>query len=348
MFLATLLFPGRDWLLPAAGFVGVAVLLLWWSYRHAQVSGGLRALCVSLKLLGLLALAACLLEPLWSRQRAQPGANFFAILADNSQGLQIKDRGAPKSRGENLRALVTQAPWAAGLGENFQLRRYLFDTRLQSTRDFSELAFDGRATSLGAALRTLADRFHGQPLAGVLLLTDGNATDLTDAAPDLSGLPPIYPVVIGNDEPIKDIALPKIVVNQTAFEDAPVTIQAEVSTSGYADKNVVVQLIQTAATTRPTTNATNVATASEKIISEQTQKAQRDGETLAFRFQVKPEQAGLSFYRVQVAARDEIGQFLDPAVSTEATLANNRRVAVVDRGRGPYRILYVSGRPNWE
>ena len=32
----------------------------------------------------------------------------------------------------------------------------------------------------------------------------------------------------------------------------------------------------------------------------------------------------------------------------EATLANNSRVLVVDRGRGPYRILYVAGRPNWE
>ncbi len=36
------------------------------------------------------------------------------------------------------------------------------------------------------------------------------------------------------------------------------------------------------------------------------------------------------------------------AKSEEATLANNTRVLVVDRGHGPYRILYVSGRPNWE
>jgi uncharacterized membrane protein len=34
--------------------------------------------------------------------------------------------------------------------------------------------------------------------------------------------------------------------------------------------------------------------------------------------------------------------------SEEATLANNRSVVVVDRGHGPHRILYVSGRPNWE
>src|SRR6185436_9261252 len=34
--------------------------------------------------------------------------------------------------------------------------------------------------------------------------------------------------------------------------------------------------------------------------------------------------------------------------SEEATLANNARVLVVDRGQGPYRLLYVAGRPNWE
>ena len=32
----------------------------------------------------------------------------------------------------------------------------------------------------------------------------------------------------------------------------------------------------------------------------------------------------------------------------EQTLANNSRLVVVDQGGGPYRVLYVSGRPNWE
>src|SRR5690606_12092885 len=37
-----------------------------------------------------------------------------------------------------------------------------------------------------------------------------------------------------------------------------------------------------------------------------------------------------------------------PEQAREATLANNSRLAAVDRGRGPYRVLYVAGRPNWE
>ncbi len=369
MFQAAVLFSGRDWLLPAAGFVGVTLALLWWSYRRASVRGPWRWCCIGLKLLGLLALAACLLEPLWSGQRARPGANIFAILADNSQGMGIKDRGATRSRGEGMRDLLLndKSKFGATLEENFQLRRYLFDSRVQSTRDFGELAFDGRASSIGAALRTLADRFKGQPLAGIMLLTDGNATDLPDGLPDLDGLPPIYPVVIGTDDAVKDIALQKIVVSQTAFEDAPVTIQAEVTAAGYAGETIVAQLFKTTTPSSTSSNgaAANAVTnktparsaaprnvpASSPMVAEQKQKVPRDSKPLSFRFQVKPEQAGLSFYSLQVglqgAPASASGETAG-AAAAEATLANNTRIITVDRGRGPFRILYVCGRPNWE
>jgi uncharacterized membrane protein len=292
-----------------------------------------------LKLLGLLALAACLLEPLWTQQRARPGANFFVVLADNSQGLQIQDNGASRSRGEDLRALLAgdqATAWQMKMEENFQVRRYLFDTRLQSTRDFSELSFDGRATALASALKSIRDRYEGQPLAGVLLLSDGNATDLTEGVIDTTGLPPLYPVVLGSDEAVKDIAVEKVATSQTAFEDAPVTIQGEASAAGFAGETLTAQLVDVSLTTNAvvTTNAP-----AGKLIASQTFKAPRDGERAPFRFQIKPERPGLTFYQLRVSAGNN---------TNEATLANNSRTLVVDRGRGPYRILYVSGRPNWE
>src|SRR5207237_8140417 len=84
----------------------------------------------------------------------------------------------------------------------------------------------------------------------------------------------------------------------------------------------------------------------------ETQKArsEADGKPATVRFSVKPEKGGVSFYSVSVAAQDEPGpqQQGAAAKSPEATLANNTRLAAVDRGAGPYRVLYVSGRPNWE
>lgn len=330
--LATIVISGREWVLPAAAFLVVAILLLAWTYLRARADRKLRTACAFLKLLGLAALLACLLDPLWSSQRARPGANFLAILADNSQGMNIKDPGETGTRGAALTNLLAPQAgnWQDKLESTFQLRRYIFDARLQSSKEFSELQFDGRASAIGAALRTIGERFRGQPLAGVLLLTDGNATDLSDGKLDTTGLPPIYPVIIGRDDTINDIAIQNVAVSQTAFEDQPVTVQAEVLAGGYGGRMITAQLLDQGG----------------QVIQELSQRATRDTDT--FRFQLRPEKAGISFYRVRVSAKDELGQFAQPATALEATLANNTRVITVDRGKGPYRILYVSGRPNWE
>lgn len=336
----SLTFSGWNWLWPAVGFVAVAALTLIWSYRNSA-GHPLRWVCLTLKAIGIAALALCLLEPLWLGQRARPGANLFAVLADNSQGLQIHDRNDPKSRGDALRALLDpdHSPWQQSLAATFDVRRYLFDARLQSTKDFHELNFDGRSTALASALRTLGERFQGRPLAGVLLLTDGNATDLAGGVtPDTRGLPPIYPVVIGKRDSVQDIAVQQVAVSQSSFEDAPVTVQADVMTAGYRGRPIVARLVDRTG----------------KTVQEQTADARADGESIAFRFQLKPEKQGLSFYQVRVAARDEPPPANGaaagaPAPKTEeATLANNNRVFAVDRGQGPYRVLYVAGRPNWE
>lgn len=332
MTLASLTLSAQGWLLPLLGALVVALALLWWSYRTAPTTG-LRWACLLLKTAGLAALAFCLLEPLWTGQRARSGANLFAVVADNSQGFQIRDPGAARTRGEELRELLATKPgdWQETLATDFDVRRYLFDARVQSSRDFAELDFTGRSSAIGAALKTLGERFKGRPLAGVLLLTDGNATDLRGALPDLAGLPPIYPVVIGNQKPARDVSLQQVAVNQTAFEDAPVTVQAEVAASGLGNESLLAQVVDRAG----------------KVVQEQPVEARSGGDAASLRLQLKPEKPGLSFYEVRVGTRDEIRSGLTTN-STEATLANNRRVIAVDRGRETYRILYVAGRPNWE
>jgi uncharacterized membrane protein len=330
--LASLTFSARNWFIPAAAIAGLVLVVMLWSYR-AGTGGSARWLCACLKALGITALAVCLLEPLWTGQRAKPGANFFVILADNSAGLQIKDRGETKSRGESLKAILDPhaANWQETLADHFELRRFSFDSHLNATPDFADLNFEGRASAIGVALRGLAERFQGRPLAGVLLLTDGNATDIHEAMPEFKGLPPVYPVVIGKAGGVQDVSLGQVTLSQTIFEDAPVSVLANVNVTDLSGENITAQLIE----------------ASGKTIQENTQRSRKDRESLAFRFQWRPEKPGLSYYRLRVGLKDEL-QATNPASSREATLANNTRIVAVDRGHGPYRILYVSGRPNWE
>ena len=267
MLFRSLTFSGAALLWPVAAFLLAAALALIWGYRAAQ-GHPLRWILAGLKAAGIALLALCVLEPLWLGQRAKPGANLIALAADNSQGLRIRDRGEERTRGEKLIALLDpeKAGWQGTLATTFDVRRYTFDTRVQSVRDFSAMTFDGRATGLGAALRALGARFQGRPLAGVVLFTDGNATDLPGGAlPDLTGLPPIYPVVIGSRESARDIAVQQVTVGQTSFEDAPVTVQADVSTAGYRGKEITARLTDR----------------SGRVVEEQKATGRADGEALA-------------------------------------------------------------------
>src|SRR5258706_3548276 len=86
MIASSLIFSNTHWIWLAVTAVVFGLWLLIWSYR-AALSGPLRWLCIILKLFAVAALAFCFLEPLWSSQRAKPGANLFAIVRDKAQGL---------------------------------------------------------------------------------------------------------------------------------------------------------------------------------------------------------------------------------------------------------------------
>ncbi len=360
MVLGNIVFSGQDWVVPAVLWLLGAVALLFFSYRRLNTTSGVRQICFGLKLLGFALLLLCLLEPLWTDSRSKPGANVIAMLADNSQGMQIRDHGAQESRGEQLLHLLVDEPsgWRDELEKEFQVRRYLFDTRLQGIKSFADLRFDGRASGLSSALRSLSERFEGQALAGVFLFSDGNATDLGDGDLDLTGLPPIYPIISGTDDRVRDVSIRKVSLTETAFEDAPVTIIAEVDVDGFEGAQVRAKLVPAgksgANETESDTPEGSEAPAKPQPVAfgleEQILEVDSNRETLSYRFQFRPADSGVSFYQLQVALEDvptsEVAEGAEPP--TEATLANNQRVLVVDRSGGPYRILYVAGRPNWE
>lgn len=334
--MSQILWGAPEWAIPAIVIVLLGLLVLAWSYLRSGGDTQVRLAAATLKLLGIAALAICLVEPLFSGSRPRPGANVLVLLADNSQSLGIHDAGERESRGEALkRRLTEESPWRARIEQDYDVRRYMFDSRLRATPDFHPLEFDGDASALTTSLENVVQRFQGRPLAGVMLFTDGNATDAATLA-DLNSrgtpLPPVFPVIVGQDAPPRDLAVGAVRVTQTNFEAAPVTVQAEIESAGHEGESLTAQLLDQAG----------------KVLQQQTVESSPDAEAVACRFQVRPEQGGVHFYQVRISAQSELAQFDQPERSREATLANNTRFVVVDRGRGPYRVLYVSGRPNWE
>ena len=105
---------------------------------------------------------------------------------------------------------------------------------------------------------------------------------------------------------VRDVSLQSVAVTQTAFEDAPVNLQADVVSHGYAGAPLMARLLD----------------GSGKKIQEQTQRAAKDGQPTIFRFNFRPEKAGVSFFRVAVMPGDDAAK--DGVANAEADRRSTR------------------------
>lgn len=113
-----------------------------------------------------------------------------------------------------------------------------------------KLESQGDNTRPGPAVRSVLNDLRGTPPAALIILSDGITT--TSEAERLSAAAvyarakgvPLYTVGIGNDEPLRDLALFDTLVDEVAFVDDPISVSAKLKASGYAGKSVDIRLKQ--------------------------------------------------------------------------------------------------------
>ncbi len=331
-----IVFGNPKWFYPVLSVAALLTVFTIWSYRRSSMPLMWKCLAVAMRILGVALLLICLLEPLGSLRRPKSQANVFAVLMDNSQSMGILMQEAAKGGRLDLEpSLSDEADWQRKLADEFRLRRYVFDSAVEPVDTFVGRSSDGNESALFHSLQSLSDRYRGQPLAGVLLFSDGNATDRKPSE-NLSKLGfPIYPVRIGTSINQRDVNILSTTTRQSDFETSPVTIHASVTHKGFQGEAVIVDLID----------------GSGKIVQSQSIKMKNDEETVPVEFRFRPDKSGVQGFqvvaRLEVARSSPGGRNMNGS-NVEVTLGNNRRFQVVDRGQGPFRILYLAGRPNWE
>lgn len=330
------------WLIPAATVAVAGILLAWNAAEKGMAPERIRRLAGTLKIVALCLLAICLIEPVWSGVHPRPHSNLFLVLTDNSES-HTQDFGDSS----NLAALFADTlkpepdTWLDRLGQDFEVHHFAFDRRVKAVRSPDELSWTGQASALKASLQSLSERFAGRNVGGIMLFSDGNATDLraADLENDLHKfkLPPVYPVQYPTEGSLPDIAIASVSVSETPFEDAPVSLQCDVrvhqlTARQIASKDLLAECL--------------LIDSEGKTVKTERMAISSPDATLPFRFQFRPVKSGVEFYRLQVTTL-ELGGEVDRPFS-ESTLANNSRIVKVSRGSEKHRILYVCGRPNWE
>ncbi|TWU48817.1 hypothetical protein Poly51_47210 [Rubripirellula tenax] len=331
------------WAWPAVAIAVVLTVLVLLNYARSDAPHWVRVLSTLLKLAAIVLLAVCLVEPMRRGTRPRPQANLLPILVDSSQSMQVKSPGESTSRFDDVMGhLDDEALWLSRVSQSFDVRRYRFDRRLENVTDFESIKADGNASSIATALRSVGERFEGRPIGGVMLFSDGNLTDGDSiVAKDWAELGfPVFPVVSNRVSNLKDLRIVDVSVRQTDFESAPTTVVVRVDAVGFKNQKASVVLTD----------------ANGTLVEEQSIAVGGDNESaqVEARFRFRPEKSGVTFYTATVSIESDREAMkerdLTAAVSKsgESTLVNNRRVVTIDRDSGPYRVLYVAGRPNWE
>ncbi len=306
----------------AAGVVVLVLALLVAGYLRSPLRGWRRPAALLCKLGALALLALCLLDPQWTRSQPKKGENEVVVLVDTSASLDVAESAGAETRAAQVQAALASgaddAAWIKALGEDFRLRLMTGREQTTSVPHFRGLKFDGTRSDFCRTLMTL--RSGGSSLAAVVVVSDGNATDAGAWKSEAQGAP-IFTVLAGANAPQPDLSIVETSVATSPFEDAPVTVTARVAGSGLNGKQATLTAF----------DIQGKAMATEKV-------AVSGNAAQTVRLRLPTAKPGVSFQRLELRAEGVV----------EATQANNTRLLAADRGSGPYRVLYVSGRPNWE
>lgn len=302
----------------AAGVVVLVLGLLIAGYVRSPLRGWKRLAAMLCKTAALALLALCLLDPLWTRTQPKKGENEVVVLVDASASLDLAESVGGKTRAALVHAALASsdddAAWIKALGEDFRLRLMTGGSQTKSVPHFRDLKFDGSRSDFCRTLMTL--RSGGSNLAAVVVVSDGNATDFAAWKAEAAGAP-VFTVLAGEKAPQPDLSIDEATVATSPFEDAPITITTRVSGRGKGTLSALDEEGKTLAKEKVTLS---------------------DGSAQTLRLKLPVAKSGVSFQKLELKSEDV----------KEATLANNTRLLAADRGAGPYRVLYVSGRPNWE
>ena len=177
------------WVALAGALLAILTLLSYW---RSSMPWTLKSLGILLRCLGIGILLACLLEPLGTLERPKPQANVFAILVDTSNSIDVVSQDRLPAQSDKIKALLSdESQWQRKLSDDFRVRRYTFDSALEPVDTFEGVEYRGKESALYGSLASIAERFRGRPLAGVLLVTDGQATDRLDRLDNLVSQPAV-------------------------------------------------------------------------------------------------------------------------------------------------------------
>jgi uncharacterized membrane protein len=320
------------WLIALVAVISIAVVVLAWQNVRA-LNRKRRALLLGLRGAAVVALIGLFLEPGVRLENVTRVRNHVAVLVDDSRSMALPADGGGTRLDAVKKELASEEGTLAKWREQHQIDYFAVSDRARPIGGPDQLTGRGDATHLLAALEDVATRFKPQDLAAVVLLSDGADNGaLGEAVHGSDEVPPVvkeavqrlgapvHTLFTGPKDPPKDIAIENVRYDDFAFVRNVVSIEADISVTGYDDLAIPVTLRR-----------------GDTVLGTRVLQAKDGQGTYHFQFEFVPDKVGKAVFTL------EVGQGPDEKITV-----NNRRQFVIRIIRDKIRVLQVVGRPSWD
>ena len=269
-----LAWPRGDWTLAILFAIAAATWGVMWLYRREgrNLVLPVRVMLTTLRMVALLGLVVMLLEPVIVFTRQEWVPSNLLVLVDRSQSMDLRDAWVEQPRAERVatslrldggpdelrqqsRAWLAQRALDGGLkdrlasGGDRNVKVLPFASQLLSddpastqpttaSTQATQASSDRAASAVGTAVRQALAAHRGQPLAGVLLITDGqsNAGEPPLKAAEAAGAEgvPVVVLAAGTPEGPRNAKLTKLEVSPVVFVRDPSRVGAVIESRGLA------------------------------------------------------------------------------------------------------------------
>ncbi len=287
-------------------------------------------------------------EPVWVTldEESDPAQAAELSVFRQEQLQQIFNEIDRLSRKEIVEKLLTgpQSQWLTELREIAEVDFEVFAgntasadaTSIESMINEPADSLEIGASNIAALLRAAAGSAGSRELLGTILITDGRTTiDPEDSTleeqADLLGSA-IFPVQVGSELPIRDIALAHFDAPSAVFKDDTPSVKVTIRTAGFEGRPIRVTLNRQLDSANPEVNDAGL----EELVQEQT--ITPSGPVTEVTFELEPQSTP---GRYRYIARSDV-------LPDEIRDDNNELGATINIVDSSIRVLVLEGEARWE
>lgn len=312
------------WLLAAAALA--AFLTAAFSFVRYMPRTWVSPALALLRILFYIVLGWCLLLPLRKDAMSELVKPRFVVALDASSSMTLSPTSTIPTRWDVAQG-VMKLPWRQSVLAQCEVDVYAFSDALGEKRDIAKVdavEAKGTSTRIHGSLAGLNERYAGQSLSGILLLSDGLDTrEATDEWVGMAWPCPVYSVRLEDDgiwDKEVDVAVESVETPQRVIVGWSTKLTAVVAGQGTKGETLHVQLFR---------NGTLLQDLPTQIPAE--------GGSREVTFSLENPEMGSFTYTVSV-----------PALKGESVTNNNSYSVSAQVIDAKNRVLYIEDVPRWE